>query len=69
MEQFIGQELKDSIQSFQVKQGISKEGNPYNYIEMVLCNGYSNRLFLTEDKRFAFQNAFETYRTSKQMEL
>ena len=59
LQKYLGRELKDSIGSLQVIQGISKQTNqPYHAIEITFINGYSNRLFLRNEEVFAWVNAF-----------
>lgn len=66
MQNYINEELKKSIESFQVKQGTSKEGNIYYYLSLVLNNGYEKKLFIQSAEEFAFCNAFQLLQSSHQ---
>lgn len=68
LNKYIGQELKESIESLQVKTGVTKDGSSYNYISLKLKNGYETRIFAKQGEQFAYSNAFELLTASRQIE-
>lgn len=69
MEKYINRELKDSIESLQVRQGTSKEGTSYYYISLVLNNNFEKRIYAQSAEQFAFCNAFDLMDTQKQVDV
>lgn len=70
MDKYLNKDYKKAIESFTVCQGIAKDsGNPYFYINLQLVNGYEKRLFLNDDSKFAFANAFDVCDISEQVDL
>lgn len=65
LSKYINADLTESIQSFTVKSGTSKEGQPYCYLELTLINGYKARIFANSDATFAYSNAFELLELNK----
>lgn len=59
MDKYFNLEFKDAISSCQVKQGTSKEGSPYSYIEIQFINGYSKRIFMNDEMKFAIFNSID----------
>lgn len=51
--------LIESISSFIVKKGKSKEGTDYYYLDLAFVNGFNKRLFISQTEMFGFLNAFE----------
>lgn len=53
--------LINSLDSIEVVQRTSKDGNPYCAIMLNFVNGYSKPIFaFRSEEQFAFANAFET---------
>lgn len=68
LNKYIGQELKESIESLQVKTGVSKGGLSYEYIALKLKNGYETRIYAKQGEAYAFSNAFDLLTASRQIE-
>lgn len=64
MEKYYNLDFKDAIRSIQVKQGTSKEGSPYTYIELSFINNYSKRIFMNDEMKFAIFNSIDTMMAS-----
>lgn len=61
MENYIDINIKNTIDSLTVCQGVAKAtGNPYFYLDLVFINGYSKRIFLNDDSKFAIQHAIDS---------
>lgn len=56
-------DIINSISSVITKTGVSKAGNPYNYLEFNFINGYSTRMFLNSDSVFAIRDAYKQTKT------
>lgn len=54
------QELKNSIKTMQIKDGTTKDGNPYEYLEIEFINGFKTRTYFNSMNEFGYLNAFET---------
>ena len=54
------QDLTDSIKLLTVKQGKSKEGTDYYYLELTFINGFTKRIFVNSTESFGFLNAFQS---------
>lgn len=52
-----------TIQGLYVKEGTTKDGNNYNYLDLMFKNGWHTRIFLNDDQRFGFLNACETVKS------
>ena len=69
LSKYVNRELKDIISTVTVVQGVAKDsGQPYYAIQLSFINGYSKRLFLKDDERFAWVNAMELIETNQQVE-
>lgn len=69
LQKYIGQELKDSIESVKVLSQTSKEGTVYYYIGVKFINTYTYRIYpFKEELLFAFANAFDLLNSQKQIE-
>lgn len=53
------QELKNAIKSFQIKDGTTKDGNPYEYLETEYVNGFKTRTYINSMNEFGYLNAFQ----------
>ena len=60
LQDFHNQDLTDSIKLLTVKQGKSKEGTDYYYLELTFINGFSKRIFVNSTESFGFLNAFQS---------
>lgn len=70
MESYVNKNYKNAIESLKVCQGVAKDsGNTYYYIELLFINGYSKRIYLNDDSRFALSNAFDFVDVSKMERL
>lgn len=58
LQQYIGKTY-DIVDSVEVKQGTSKDGAPYCYVELHFINGFTKRLYPNDAERFAIISAFE----------
>lgn len=47
------------IDKVEMKEGTSKNGTKYSYIEITLINKGTERIFLNNDSRFKWENAVE----------
>lgn len=65
MEKYLNQEFKGCIESLKVNQGVSRDGNVYYYISLILNNGFEKRIFVSSGEQFAFSNSFESVITTK----
>lgn len=62
LSKFIGNpNLAASLDSIEVVQRTSKDGNPYCAIDLKFVNGYTKTIFaFRSEEQFAFANAFES---------
>lgn len=60
LQDYLNQDLTDSIKLLTVKQGKSKEGTDYFYLELTFINGFTKRIFVNSTESFGFINAFQT---------
>lgn len=60
LQNFHNQDLTDSIKLLTVKQGKSKDGTDYYYLELTFINGFSKRIFVNSTESFGFLNAFQS---------
>ena len=60
LQDFHNLDLTDSIKLLTVKQGKSKEGTDYYYLELTFINGFSKRIFVNSTESFGFLNAFQS---------
>lgn len=61
-----GQELKNAIKTVQIKDGTTKEGNSYEYLEIEYINGFKTRSYFNSINEFGYLNAFETFSRQNQ---
>lgn len=54
------QELKNAIKSVTIKDGTTKDGNPYEYLEIEYINGFRTRTYFNSMNEFGYLNAFQT---------
>lgn len=59
LQDYHNQDLTDSIKLLTVKQGKSKEGTVYYYLELTFINGFTKRIFVNSTELFGFINAFQ----------
>lgn len=61
LSKYIGNtKLIESLDSIEVVQRTSKDGNPYCAIDLKFVNGYTKTIFaFRSEEQFAFANAFE----------
>lgn len=52
-------DITDVIQKVELKEGTSKAGSKYTYIEITLINKGTERIFLNNDSKFKWNNAVE----------
>lgn len=52
-------DITDAIQKVEIKEGTSKSGTKYTYIEITLINKGTERIFLNNDSKFKWNNAVE----------
>lgn len=57
---YVGQDFKNIIKSFVIKSGTSKEGNTYEYLDLELTNGFSQRLYINQSNEFGLLNALQS---------
>lgn len=57
---FKGQELKTAIKSVQIKDGTTKDGNSYEYLEIEYINGFKTRTYFNSMNEFGYLNAFQS---------
>lgn len=57
MTEYTDKDIKDAVKALVVRQGVSKEGNSYTYLDLVFENEYSTRIFLNNEKIFAVKDA------------
>ena len=60
LQDYHNQDLTDSIKLLTVKQGKSKEGTDYYYLELTFINGFTKRIFVNSTESFGFLNAFQS---------
>lgn len=60
LQEYHNQDLTDSIKLLTVKQGKSKEGTDYYYLELTFINGFTKRIFVNSTESFGFLNAFQS---------
>lgn len=60
LKDYHNQDLTDSIKLLTVKQGKSKEGTDYYYLDLSFINGFSKRIFVNSSEMFGFLNAFQS---------
>lgn len=68
MEEYVDKDLKGAVKKLVLKQGVSKEGNGYYYLELSFNNGYSKRIFLNSESQFAITNAIDVMETTRQLD-
>lgn len=56
---------KDAIKGFYVKQGVTKDKVPYEYLSLVFANDYEHRIFLRGAEWFAVKNALSVVELQK----
>lgn len=54
------QELKNAIRTATIKDGTTKDGNPYEYLEIEYINGFKTRSYFNSMNEFGYLNAFQT---------
>lgn len=59
LQSFLNEDLTKVIKRVDVRQGQTKEGQIYYYINIALINGYEKRLFLKTEENFCWTNAFD----------
>lgn len=52
-------DITDVISKVELKEGTSKAGSKYVYIEITLINKGTERIFLNNDSKFKWNNAVE----------
>lgn len=57
MQELLNQDIKDCVKSIIPRQGTSKDGAPYMYLEITLINGKPLRHFLRANEDFVWENA------------
>lgn len=62
-------DLLKAVASLQSKQGTTKDGTPYYYLEVGLINGFHTRIFLKSGEDFGWCNAFDQIETENQIEF
>lgn len=69
LQDYQNQELKGVIRTIRVEQGKAKDsGNIYYYLHIVLVNGYEYRKYLSNEEKFAWINALDTFKAEKVMD-
>ena len=68
LSKYIGQSFS-IIDKVDVKQGTSKDGAPYCYVQLHFINGYTKRLYPDDAERFAIISAIDYSQTSKQIDV
>ena len=53
----LNEDLKKAISSAVIKEGKTKEGNTYTYIDLEFANGYTKRVFVNSDSLFGLKDA------------
>ena len=67
LSKYIGRSF-DVVDKVEVKQGTSKDGAPYCYVQLHFINGYTKRLYPDDAERFAIISAFDFSQTSNQID-
>lgn len=52
-------DITDVVSKVELKEGTSKAGSKYAYIEITLINKGTERIFLNNDSKFKWNNAVE----------
>lgn len=60
LKDYLNQDLTDSIKLLSVKQGKTKDGTDYLYLELAFINGFTKRIFVNSSEMFGFLNAFQS---------
>lgn len=60
MQNYIGKDIKDCVESIVPRQGTSKDGAPYLYLAITLANGKELRHFMRSNEDFVWENAIST---------
>ena len=60
LQDYLNQDLTDSIKLLTVKQGKTKDGVDYSYVELAFINGFTKRIFVNSSEMFGFLNAFQS---------
>lgn len=56
---YINKNIIKVLKSLDIKQGTSKEGSSYLYLDLVFNNGYAKRVFINNESMFAIRNAVD----------
>lgn len=60
LQNFVGQDITKALRKMIVRNGTSKDGNAYEFIELEFINGFTTRIYANSQNEFGYLNAIQT---------